>query len=141
MDRHEAFARAASALQQKRDRETSVPSAEASTKPAGQVSSFALATCCLPVPVGELEDLYAYFVREMHEHEQIAAACNREHQKHERFKRTGKAAACYDASVRVRLLIDRAKERQPADNGGDERRSPERPTVPRVPHTTENPQR
>jgi len=26
-------------------------------------------------------------------------------------------------------------------NGGDERRSPERPTAPSVPHTTENPQR
>lgn len=32
-----------------------------------------------------------------------------------------------------------SKHDQP--NGGDERRSPERPTAPSVPHTTENPRR
>lgn len=91
-------------------------SASAPSKTACQPRSLALATCSLSVPAGELEDLYDYFVREMHEHEQIAAACTRDHQKLERFKRTGKAAACYDASVRVRLLLDRAKERQPTEN-------------------------
>ncbi len=91
-------------------------SAKASPEIAGPVSSLGLATGSLSVPAGELEDLYDHFVREMHEHEQIAAACTRDHQKRERFKRTGKAAACYDASVRVRLLLDRAKERQPAEN-------------------------
>lgn len=94
----------------------------ADTQHAGQVPALALAPCYLSVPVGELEELHAFFERECVEHREVLRLCATLGLSESDARHRAASSAYHDAATRLRLLMERARKRHPTDNVRNEPR-------------------